>query len=74
MSDPRPGSGNKVPTVLADLLGATTQFTGSLPGKRSHEQTVQAIFAIVRRKAHPAARLRRHADGTITITIPPATK
>ena len=71
MPDPRPGAANKVPPILGDLLKASTQFTGQLGAKRSREQTVLAVMEIVRRKIHPAARLRRHADGGYTITIPP---
>lgn len=73
MPDPRPGSANKVPPVFGDLLAASAQLAGGFGRKLTHEQTVMAIMGIIRRKAHPAARLRRNADGSYTITIPAPT-
>jgi len=67
MSDPRYGP-------LSGLLDLSRDLAGKANGTRTHEQNVHAIFAIVRRKAHPAARLRCNADGSYTITIPPQPK
>lgn len=51
---------------LLALLGKQ----GKAP-KRTHEQNVFAMMAIVRKMVHPEARLHKAVDGTYTITIPP---
>lgn len=59
-----------VPPIFGDLLKASTQFTGRLGGKLTREQNIMAIFHIVRFKVDSSARIKQHADGSYTITIP----